>query len=179
MVRGVRLPGRRYISHICFHISRPRQILSDAAVNPFRMSSRLRCAERLNSVIRESVGSLGWGNGLLFALARALAAATGGRCRLFKYYFVVQPVPAHPLAALPKVSRTRVYQASPADDIIRRFPRPAEVIARRFTDGAACFVAENAGRIVGASGSGWIDGDEVVATCWIPSKLGSSRLRRT
>ena len=104
---------------------------------------------RLDSAIRGSVGSLGWGNGLLYTLARALDTATGGRCRLFKYYFVVQPVPAHPLMALPKVSRTRVFQASPADDIIRRFPRPTDVIARRFTDGAVCFVAENAGNLVG------------------------------
>ena len=103
----------------------------------------------LDSAIRRSVASLGWGNGLLYILARALDTATGGWCRLVKYYFVVQPVPAQPLTMLPKASRTRVYQTSPADDIIRRFPRPVDVIARRFTDGAVCFVAENAGNLVG------------------------------
>ena len=104
---------------------------------------------RFVSVIRASVHALGWGNGMLYVLARALATATGGTCRLIKYHFVVQPVPPRPLDALPRASKTRIYQVTPADDIISRFPRPAEVIARRFADGAACFVAENAGNLVG------------------------------
>ena len=104
---------------------------------------------RLVAAIRENVASLGWANGLIYMLGRGLAAATGGYCGLYIYYFVVQPVPAQPLPMRPRVSRTRVYQASPADDIIRRFPRPADVVARRFADGAVCFVAENAGNLVG------------------------------
>jgi len=95
------------------------------------------------------VVSLGWNNGLLYSFDRALSTLSGGRCRLFKYYLVIQPVPSHPLAALPRSSRTRVYQASPTDDIILRGPRPADVIARRFRDGAVCFVAETAGTLVG------------------------------
>ncbi len=95
------------------------------------------------------MASLGWGNGSLYAIRRALEQATRGRCRLCKYYFVAQPVPAQPLTALPKASRTRVYRAMPTEDIIKRFPRPAAVIARRFADGAACFVAERTGELVG------------------------------
>jgi hypothetical protein len=86
---------------------------------------------------------------LLYTLDRALSTLSGGRCRFFKYYLVIQPVPAHPLAALPRSSRTRIYQALPMDDIIQKFPRPADVIARRFRDGAVCFVAETAGNLVG------------------------------
>lgn len=86
---------------------------------------------------------------MLYTLDRAFSSLSGGRCRFFKYYLVVQPVPAHPLAALPKSSRTRVYQALATDDIIQQVPRPAEVIARRFRDGAVCFVAETAGTLVG------------------------------
>jgi hypothetical protein len=104
---------------------------------------------RLVSAIRVNVASLGWAIGSIFMLARGLAIATRGHCGLYIYYFVVQPVPAQPLSMRPKVSRTRVYQASPEDDIIRKFPRPADVVARRFADGAVCFVAENAGNLVG------------------------------
>ncbi len=104
---------------------------------------------RLGSAIRANVATLGWSNGLLYTLDRALSTLSGGRCRVFKYYLVVQPVPAHPLAALPKSSRARIYQALPTDDIIQKLPRPADVIARRFRDGAVCFVAETAGSLVG------------------------------
>ena len=104
---------------------------------------------RLVTAIRANVATLGWGNGLLYTLDRALGTLSGGRCRFFKYYLVIQPVPAHPLAALPRASRTRVYQALPTDDIIQKVPRPADVIARRFRNGAVCFVAETAGILVG------------------------------
>jgi hypothetical protein len=104
---------------------------------------------RLVSILRASVQSLGWGNGLLYLLARALSTTTRGRSILIKYYFVVQPVPRQPLEALPRSSKTRVYQVSATDDIIRGFPRPAPVIAQRFADGAVCFVAENSGNLVG------------------------------
>jgi len=104
---------------------------------------------RAVSTIRTSVQSLGWSNGLLYLIARGLSAATGGRGRLIKYYFMVQPVPAEPLRALPKVSKTLVYQVSPGDAIIRTFPRPASVISRRFADGAVCFVAENEQNLAG------------------------------
>jgi hypothetical protein len=102
-----------------------------------------------SSAIRESVASLGWGNGILYTIGRALEQVTRGRCRLFKYYFVAQPVPEQRLTALPKASRTRIYRALPTEDIIKRFPRPPAVIAWRFADGAACFVAERMGELVG------------------------------
>jgi len=104
---------------------------------------------RAVNTIRASVQSLGWSNGLLYLLARGLSAATRGWARLIKYHFVVQPVPEAPLPARPKSSKTRVYQVSPVDDIIRTFPRPASVISRRFADGAVCFVAVNAENLVG------------------------------
>jgi GNAT superfamily N-acetyltransferase len=61
----------------------------------------------------------------------------------------MQPVPSRPLAALPRSSRTRVYQTASTDSIVQRIPRPADVVARRFSDGAVCFVAESAGNLVG------------------------------
>ena len=97
----------------------------------------------------ESVTSLGLANGLLFTIARALDRASGSRVRLFKYYFVAQPVPVQPEAAFSKSSQTRIYQAFPGDGIMTRLPRPPEVVARRFADGAVCFIAARADTLVG------------------------------
>jgi GNAT superfamily N-acetyltransferase len=104
---------------------------------------------RVLSSIRESLAALGWANGLLDIFARALDKATRGRCRLFKYYFVAQPVPLQSAVAPAGESKTRIHQASPGEGIIAKFPRPPEIIARRFADGAVCFVAERAGKLVG------------------------------
>ena len=104
---------------------------------------------RALSFLKMSVTTLGLANGLLSTLARALDQATRGRCRLFKYYFVAQPVPAPTVATFNKSSRTRIYQASPGEGIIARLPRPRENIARRFADGSLCFVAVQADKLAG------------------------------
>lgn len=104
---------------------------------------------RVLSFIRESVTSLGLANGLLFTIARSLDQASGGRCRLFKYYFVAQPVPSQPTATFSRSSQTQIYQASPGEGIIMRLPRPPEAIARRFAQGSICFVAARADTLVG------------------------------
>ena len=88
--------------------------------------------------------------GCSYCTERVLAAATRGRCRLYKYYFFAQPVPDKPRRrAISEVSRTRVRQATEPADIIRSFSRPPEIIARRLQDGAICLVAERDGEPVG------------------------------
>ena len=104
---------------------------------------------RVLSFIKESVTSLGLANGLLLALARSLDVATRGRCRLFKYYFVAQPVPTGATATFSRSAQTRIFMASPGEGIIKRLPRPPEVIARRFADGSICFIAARAETLVG------------------------------
>lgn len=104
---------------------------------------------RVLSSLRTSVASLGMADGLLDILARSLDKVTGGRCRLFKYYFVAQPVPAQRAAALAKASKTRFFRPSSGDGIIRQASRPPEIIARRFADGAVCLAAEQSGKLVG------------------------------
>jgi len=104
---------------------------------------------RLLPSIRESIVTLGWANGLLDILARSLDKGTGGRCRLFKYYFVAQPVPPEANPAFSRASKTRIYQALAEDGIIRQSPRPPATIAKRFADGAICFVAERDAKLVG------------------------------
>jgi len=95
------------------------------------------------------VAEHGWGNGALYAISRALERTTSGRCRLFKYYFVAQPVPDRPRATSQRIVQIKVYRVSGTEDIVAAFPRPPEVIARRFADGAVCFVAERNGVLVG------------------------------
>ena len=101
------------------------------------------------AAIRESVAAHGLGNGALYAAARALERVTGGRCRIFKYYFVAQPVPEASQAAARRMAQIRVYRVAETDGILAAFPRPPRVIARRFADGAACFVAERDGALAG------------------------------
>src|SRR5262245_16818522 len=104
---------------------------------------------RILSSIRESLASLGWGNGLLAIAARAVDRLSRGRCRIYKYLFVAQPVPATSLAPPLNESRTRIYRATPGDGIIATFPRPPEIIAQRFRNGAVCLVAERAQSLAG------------------------------
>lgn len=101
------------------------------------------------SAIRETVAAHGWANGALYAVSRALERATRGRCRLFKYYFVAQPVPESPQATLQRTGKIKLYRALGTEKITACFPRPAEIIERRFADGAACFVAERDGVLLG------------------------------
>jgi GNAT superfamily N-acetyltransferase len=101
------------------------------------------------AAIRESATAHGWGNGVLYVAGRAVERATRGQCRLFKYHFVAQPVPERPAATSQRPAQIRVYRVSGTEDIVASFPRPPEVIARRFADGAACFVAERNGVLIG------------------------------
>jgi hypothetical protein len=104
---------------------------------------------RILAFVRDSVASLGVANGLLATLARALDRASAGRCHLFKYYFVAQPVPSHRSSAVERPSKTRIYRTSREDSIIAQSPRPAPTIAKRFADGAVCHVAAQGSKLVG------------------------------
>ena len=104
---------------------------------------------RMLAFVRDSVTSLGVANGLLATFARSLDRASGGRCRLFKYYFVAQPVPPHRTSLVDRPSKTRIYRASIEDSIIQQSPRPAPTIAKRFADGAVCHVAAQGSKLVG------------------------------
>lgn len=101
------------------------------------------------TTMRESMAAHGWVNGTLYVLSRALARASRGRCALFKYYFVAQPVPGQPKAVSRQPGLLKVYRVSGSESIVGRFPRPPEIIARRFADGATCFVAERNGVLAG------------------------------
>lgn len=103
---------------------------------------------KILAFLGESVSELGIANGLLATLARSIDRISDGRCRLFKYYFVAQPVPPGPSKTADS-STTRIYRVSPEDGIIRQFPRPPQNILKRFADGAVCHVAEQTGKFAG------------------------------
>lgn len=106
-------------------------------------------APRAFAAVRENFSSLGIVDGMLGSAARALDKASGGCIRIFKYRFVAQPVPDAPLAPPVDGVNTRIYRALPVNGIVRDFPRPPEIVARRFADGAVCLVAERAQRLAG------------------------------
>ena len=94
----------------------------------------------LFSTLRSTFRRLGWANAGLYTLAYALSRTSGNRLRLIKYDFVAQPV-APPRVAPRGSDAIRIGRITPDDPIVEQFPRPAEVIARRFAHGAVCIVA--------------------------------------
>ena len=100
---------------------------------------------RLTNALRR----FGCVDGFLYAASRAFARATGGRIRLLKYYFVVQPVPRETADATNRSGRLQIAEVGPGDLLTRHFPRPPAVIARRYADGAVCLVATRADDFVG------------------------------
>lgn len=82
------------------------------------------------------LAQFGYLNGSLYLLDRALEKLFAGRARIYKYYFVAQPVPhAALLAADPKASiQFRQLGANEA----KALARPPEVIEDRLAQGAIC-----------------------------------------
>jgi hypothetical protein len=99
--------------------------------------------------LTEPVRRLGISNATLWVVSRALAAASRGRCRLYRYHFVAQPISNAPLVPPGRTSKIVIRRVQRGDPLIAQFPRPPEVIARRFDIGAQCLAAETEGTFVG------------------------------
>lgn len=91
--------------------------------------------------LKNAVGSLGFTNGMLYLLGRAMQAGSGGRCFLIRYYLVAQPVPSPFSPVCKPSSNDQVREAGPDSPVLKDFPRPAEVIRGRFENGHVCLVA--------------------------------------
>lgn len=98
----------------------------------------------------------GWGLAGLYALHRALGAATGGRAGVVPYELVAQPIGAGKLGAVRDDPGTQVRLAGPGDAIVTEFPRPAAVNRWRWEQGATCHVATVKGEFAGTL---WIQHD--------------------
>ena len=90
---------------------------------------------------------LGVTNAFLYVISRGLARYSGGRCRIVKYYFVAQPVAAS--ASALDAGAISIAPVSPDDRIVKEFPRPPDVISRRFRDDAICLVARKEDEFAG------------------------------
>jgi hypothetical protein len=99
--------------------------------------------------IREVLGRLGWLDGTLLLLARGAKRLTGGRLRVVHYRIVAQPVPDRAWVSGPADAGFAIERIEAGHRLTRNFPRPAEVIARRFADGAVCFAASRGDALVG------------------------------
>jgi hypothetical protein len=99
--------------------------------------------------LRAGISDLGWRNGILYFVSRVLESLTRGRCRIVKYYFVAQPVPDHRFASALQTTAISIRRVAPDDPIVNNFPRPTDVVARRFADGAVCIVAAKSDALMG------------------------------
>jgi hypothetical protein len=98
---------------------------------------------------RGAIARLGGLDGSLYVASRALAKLSAGRVRLHQYRFVAQRVAAAPLLREGAGRAIEVAIVVPDDPIVASFPRPPEVIRRRFAAGGVCFVARSHGRFAG------------------------------
>lgn len=98
--------------------------------------------------MRALIADLGAVNAALHLFDRVLAGVTAGRVRIFKYYFVAQPVPKAALVARPSV-RMMVREIAAEAPEIADFPRPRGVIEDRFRQGARCFALYRDSAFVG------------------------------
>lgn len=87
---------------------------------------------------------LGACNGAWYALARALELVG---CRLHRYYFVAQRVA--PQAMRRGGGSVVVRSLGHADELPAAFPRPREVVAARFRQGACSIAAWNGSELAG------------------------------
>jgi GNAT superfamily N-acetyltransferase len=109
--------------------------------------------------LRQLASTVGvWAAGC-YVVARGLEIVTRGHVRLLVYRFVAQPVPEPTAAAARPAGTTQLRYIEGDDALATQFPRPASVIARRFSDGARCLAAVRDGRLIGFL---WYQQDEYV-----------------
>jgi hypothetical protein len=80
-------------------------------------------------------------DGSLYLLHRAAHAGSGGRARVVAYGLYAQPIGRGVYAAVRDDPRTQVVEVPAGDALVRAFPRPADVIALRYAQGAHCYAA--------------------------------------
>lgn len=121
-----------------------------------------------------SIQELGIVNAALLALNRFVRVMSRGRARIFKYYFVGQPVA--PLALIKRTTGSVTIRKIEKDDAeVHAFPRPQTVIRDRYRQGAHCFAAYKDNEFAGYI---WLmlksyDEDEVRCS-YLPLPVGQS-----
>jgi hypothetical protein len=124
--------------------------------------------------LKSTVATMGAGNACLYASSRLLAALSGDRVRIIKYYFAAQPVKsALGGSTSGSFSLQWIARDSP---LFSQVERPQRVIAARFAQGARCPAATVNGTEL--AGFLWFvigpyDEDEVRAR-FIPAPAGEA-----
>lgn len=95
------------------------------------------CANKMRA-FRTLASQIGALNTVLYGIDRGCAALTAGRVRLFKYYFVAQPVIDLPRLPAGRGRKLQARLVPQGDALTVRFPRPPDVIAGRYRQGAQC-----------------------------------------
>jgi GNAT superfamily N-acetyltransferase len=98
--------------------------------------------------LHHCVVQLGWCNAALYALDRLLALLSGGNWALYRYHFVAQALVAAPLCPGRGTDIEVRLLASP-EQIPPGYPRPADVLRRRYQQGAQSLAAYRHGELVG------------------------------
>lgn len=93
--------------------------------------------------LKSAIGSLGFTNGLLYLLGRAMQAFSEGRWRLIRYYLVAQPVPNPFVPVCRPSERDRVLAITVPDPMLDHCPRPRKVIQGRFEKKYVCLAASS------------------------------------
>jgi hypothetical protein len=89
--------------------------------------------------LRDTIRAIGLRDTCLFAASRLAQSIFGTRVRILKYYFIAQPLDAHPAARRPGAfSLAWVDATSP---VFSQIDRPSSVIAARFAQKARCLAA--------------------------------------
>ena len=102
---------------------------------------------------RDAAAAIGVGNACLYAAARASSALTGGRVRIFKYYFTAQPVVAVDPEVAARTGSFTLEWLGRGSPLFAQVERPAAVIEARFGQGSRCLAAT-------------IKGDELAGFLW-------------
>lgn len=104
---------------------------------------------RRKNALQEMVQQWGWFNLGLFVLNRILVMVSKGNLRLYRYYFIAQPVAKATLLPPGRGKKTEIRLIHEQDEIILQFPRPPTVIRERFEQGAKCLVAFKKEQFIG------------------------------
>ena len=92
---------------------------------------------------------MGWPDTLLYLVARAVRKISCDKIEVRKYYFVSQPIPKQQLLPANRGSSIVVEHIGPHHPLVGKFPRPPDVITRRFRNDALCFLATKNGQFIG------------------------------
>src|SRR5688572_14084901 len=128
---------------------RPVRGAYDGTIRPTISGKSMAMVEPRLRRVRQTMRQLGWLNGCLLALDRLLARISGRRFRLYKYYFVAQPVAQKRWLPPQRGANLEIRRITASDPVVREFPRPQAAVAYRFGQDAVCLAEFKAEECIG------------------------------